>query len=74
MVYEAAREAIQRKMQLFGETQAAARLPAARPYSLEQLLDQDWLPPKAREGLSHRIDGSMLRPNMPGRREQEVWS
>ena len=47
LVYEAAREAIQRKMQLFGEAQAAARLPAARPYSLEQLLDQDWLPPQA---------------------------
>jgi hypothetical protein len=46
-VYGAAREAIQPKMQLFGETQAAARLPTARPYSLEQLPDQDWLPPQA---------------------------
>lgn len=45
-VYEAAREAIQRKMQVFGETQAAARLPQERPYTLDQLLDQDWLPPQ----------------------------
>jgi hypothetical protein len=41
-----ARRRVQRKMALYGETQAAATLPAECPYTLEQVLGE-WLP---REG------------------------
>jgi hypothetical protein len=42
-VYAAARRRVQRKMERHGERQAAAALPEACPYSLEQLLG-DWEP------------------------------
>lgn len=44
-IYDAARSVVRRKMALYGEDEAAKRLPAVRPYSFEQLLDPDWWPP-----------------------------
>jgi hypothetical protein len=41
--YADARRLVQRKMARYGEHQAAAALPAACPYTLEQILG-DWLP------------------------------
>ena len=45
-VYDAARGVTRRKMRLYGEQAAAEQLPAARPYTLEQVLDPDWWPPE----------------------------
>ena len=45
-VYDAARGVARRKMRFFGEQAAAERLPPARPYTLEQVLDPDWWPPE----------------------------
>ena len=42
-VFDRARRRVQRKMERHGEHQAAAALPAACPYSLDQILS-DWLP------------------------------
>ena len=43
-VFDDARDAIRRKMEVYDELEAAARLPTARPYTLEQIRG-DWWPP-----------------------------
>jgi hypothetical protein len=43
-IYDGAREVTRRKMELYGDSEAAQRLPVPRPYTLEQILDLDFLP------------------------------
>ncbi len=63
-VFNDAREAVRRKMILYGEGDAAARLPEARPYTLAQVLDPDWWPPDQVPGSSPgQAPG---RPPVPG--------
>lgn len=46
-LYERARRAATLALEDHGEPEAAASLPPACPYTLDQLLDPDWLPPCA---------------------------
>jgi hypothetical protein len=48
-LYEDARRELARKMAIHGEAEAAARLPATCPYTLEQVLGDWW--PEERVGL-----------------------
>ena len=43
-LYAAARDDLRRKLGYRGETKAAATLPEACPYTLQQVLDADWWP------------------------------
>ena len=43
-VFDSARDVAPRKMELYGEPEAAQRLPEHRPHTLEQILDLDFLP------------------------------
>jgi hypothetical protein len=44
-LYRRERKRTARKLALFDEPEAAVRLPEACPYTLAQLIDEDWLPP-----------------------------
>jgi hypothetical protein len=43
-LYGQARRDTAQRLRLRSEAEAAAALPAACPYTLEQILDSDWLP------------------------------
>lgn len=47
-LYAQARRDAGRDLILFGEPEAAAELPEACPFSLDQLLEHDWYPPPVR--------------------------
>lgn len=49
-VYVRARDLAARGLATYGETAAAAALPQTCPYTLDQILDQDWIPAN-RHGL-----------------------
>ena len=49
-LYASARSVTARSLRLYKEAEAAAALPEACPYTLDQILDGDWFP-KSRHGL-----------------------
>lgn len=52
--YAAERSRTARALRLYEEPEAAAELPAECPYTLEQILDEDWFP-VSRHGLSEPL-------------------
>jgi hypothetical protein len=59
-LYEQARRQASVAMSVHGEAAAAAALPSAWPYTLEHILDDDWLPPDPHgtdARIGHRVGG-----------------
>jgi Domain of unknown function DUF29 len=51
-LYDEARADLQKKLRLYGETEAAARLPERCPYTLDQVLGDFWPVPRHDDGHS----------------------